>query len=214
MAILTKVAARLEEQCLSLDKLVSLPSRTASSYINGIECEEDEAIQGLWANLLINVSDPARSQTPLRIYGELLSRLDHDQATLLNELGTRDYVHFWFIVAGSRYGDLEGTEMAGKTHHTNMREIAISTPFLEWEPNGNCYFCRWSPEKVEATVDALSTFGLLRRSKEVDPFELEGRETPPSVEEILEAAGGVDAFQFSQLGRDFYAAVSPPEPNI
>jgi Abortive infection alpha len=79
----------VERRKLQLSDLKTIPKRLAYGYEDGLEKEDDLRLQKLWANLLVNVTDPAARIDALKIYGDILGRLDAESAVFLNELGLR-----------------------------------------------------------------------------------------------------------------------------
>jgi hypothetical protein len=99
---------------LQLSDLRTIPKRLAYDYEEGLEKEDDPSLQRLWANLLVNVTAPKTRIDPLKIYGDILGRLDTDSALFLNELGLRSELFgFYFVVCDAHLGKKKGSDVAG-----------------------------------------------------------------------------------------------------
>ena len=120
MNVYIKAADALRALQQSPEMLTPIPTRISIGYEEGLELEDDNDLQRLWANLLVNLTRPDRTHGPLKIYGELLGRLDHDQALLLNEIGLRKHhVLYWYanIWGRAQDGTPFGILVCGETYH-------------------------------------------------------------------------------------------------
>ncbi len=219
MSVCAKVAAALRVHQTPLAALSPIPTRISIGYEEGLEREDDDDLQALWANLLVNLTKPDRVHTPLKIYGDLLSRMDHDQALLLNEIGLRKhYASMWFLIcdAVDRTGK-RGVEISGNTNDDWNDEDCISTEFLQYRKGPSGYFCPWTESRFEVTVDSLTILGLLRRMPYIHEDMVAADEGISPSEDfaelsrrILNSAKGVQtAFHLTELGKVFIDIVTP-----
>jgi hypothetical protein len=215
MNIYAKVAATLSRSKISPKMITPIPARIAYGYEEGLEREDNDDIQNLWANLLLNVTKPGRISEPLKIFGDILSKLDHDQAFLLNEIGLRKhYVNSWYVVTESDRG---GIVLSGNTNSEWNTIRNISTDRLEYDKVTDVYFCPWPDTKLEITVDALTSLALLRRTPEInEDVGAEEERIYPSEDfvalsrHLLNSAKGITkAFHITDLGKVFIDLVSP-----
>jgi hypothetical protein len=215
----------VERRNLQLSDLRTIPKRLAYNYEEGLEKEDDPSLQKLWANLLVNVTAPAARIDPLKIYGDILGRLDTDSALFLNELGLRsELFSFYFVVCGAFFGKKKGSDVAGVgTYLLESSQVPSTKLFNHYDPEMTSFFVPWSPEKIDAVVDSLQSLGLVHWVTELHMAEEalasdEGIQASKNLLEIgqrvLQNARGVRGFKPSQLGLDFIAAVSPPSAPI
>ncbi|MGB9118237.1 Abi-alpha family protein [Bradyrhizobium sp.] len=212
-----------ERRNLQLSDLKTIPGRIAYGYEDGLEKEDDADLQGLWANLLLNVADPTVRIAPKRIYGDILGRLDSECAIFLNELGLRSgLVDFYFVVCGAFLGRRKGSEVAAaRPPHLESIPLPLTKLFTHFDDKGSAFFVPWPPERIEAVVDSLQSLGLVHWVTELHMAE-ELLATDENIrasrtllemgQRVLQNAGGVRGFKPSQLGLDFIAAVTPPAP--
>lgn len=208
---------RAEELEIELEKLRTVPNRIAYEYEDGLEREDDDTLQNLWANLLINVTNPTTDLRPARTFKEILCRLDPDDAIFMNEIGIRrNIITSYFIVAGTDRG---GTQINPIPYGYDKSHVLMSTDLFKYSELDTSYYVTWSEDKIISTVDKLQSIGLMYWDKELvhagDMLE-QNEALEPSrnyVElgkRVLAESEGVRVFKISGLGRDFVEAVSPP----
>lgn len=208
----------IELRKIPLEQLKLIPPRIAYDYEDGIEREDDEILQQLWANLLVNVSDPQSGVLPQKIFKDILSKLDQPQALFLNELALRlDNIRFYFVVCDAVYDERRGCELAFETIPS---ESDIPTSDLFYSFQDKSFFVPWSANKVEATVDILHASGLVHWQDELHyaqemfdtDINISKTKNPIEIGRIaLQNASGIKTFALSQLGEEFVKAVSPSQ---
>jgi hypothetical protein len=210
----------VERRKLQLSDLKTIPKRLAYGYEDGLEKEDDLRLQKLWANLLVNVTDPAARIDALKIYGDILGRLDAESAVFLNELGLRsELFNFYYIVCDAFFKKRKGSQVGAATALGESSKVPTTKLFKYYDAEGSSFFVPWSPEKIEAVVDSLQSLGLVHWTTELYMAE-ELLATGESIaasktfleigQRVLQNARGIQGFKPSQLGLDFIAAVTPP----
>jgi len=210
----------VERRNLQLSDLRTIPKRLAYDYEEGLEKEDDPNLQKLWANLLVNVTVPTTRIEPLKIYGDILGRLDTDSAIFLNELGLRsELFRFYFVVCDAFFGKKKGSDVAGVgVHGLESKKVPSTKLFNHYDPEMTSFFVPWSPGKIDAVVDSLQSLGLVHWVTELHMAEEaladdEGIQATQNLLEmgqrVLQHARGIRGFQPSQLGLNFIAAVTP-----
>ncbi|OPF97619.1 hypothetical protein I8G32_03693 [Rhodopseudomonas palustris] len=214
---------QVRARAIELEQLNPIPTRIAHDYEDGIEREDEEILQQLWANLLINVTDPQTGILPRKVFRDILGKLDPEQALFLNELGLRiDTIQFYFIVCNAFHNGQSGCELAFAPFEARKDEIVSSELFsYNSSEDSHSFFVLWPTEKVEATVDILQVTGLVHWRNELHLAEelfdtdlnLTGAKDPAEIGRLVLAnASGIRAFSLSQLGEEFVRAVSPFPP--
>lgn len=121
---------QVRARAIELEQLNPIPTRIAHDYEDGIEREDEEILQQLWANLLINVTDPQTGILPRKVFRDILGKLDPEQALFLNELGLRiDTIQFYFIVCNAFHNGQSGCELAFAPFEARKDEIVSSELF-------------------------------------------------------------------------------------
>lgn len=207
---------QIEIRQIPHEQLKQIPPRIAYDYEDGIEREDDEILQQLWANLLVNVSDPQSDILPQKIFKDILNKLDQPQALFLNEMALRiDHIRFYFIVCDAQYNGRRGCELA---FEKNPTESKVPTTNLFDSFQDESFFVPWSANKVEATIDILHASGLVHWQDDLHyaqemfdaDIDISKTENPVEIGRIaLQNASGIKTFALSQLGEEFARAVSP-----
>lgn len=215
LKIFQRASLKLEEMDIKLENLKAIPPRIAYDYESHLEQEDNESLQNLWANLLVNVTLPNGTISPRKSFRKVLESLDPDDVAIFNEFGLRkDEVRAYFMVAGTNTGGCEICPL--KYGFVEDREL-ISTPLFEYL--GGSFYSPWGEEKIQSIVDHLQSLGLMHRTADdmfsIDQLESDFHIAPPEGNldlgrTILQNARGLDAFGISQLGIDFFGAVSDP----
>jgi hypothetical protein len=167
-AIYKLALKRAQDRCLGIDDLRTVPKRIAYDYEDGLEREDDEILQELWANLLINVTDPQKGLLPSKIYKEILCKIDREQALFLNEIRMRhDAIMYYFIVCDIVDGSNNtiGAQLAFGLRDMNSTQV-LSTKLFELTED-HAFEVPWSSEKIESMVDILQSMGLIHWTREL-----------------------------------------------
>lgn len=191
--------------------------RIAFDVEAGLEREDVHELQKLWAALIANLCTDPSAHLPLKIVIDVLSRMDRDTAAFFNEVAIRrEQVRRFFVVVSTVDG---GTEIVGISYPG--RDAPTSTALFRSQNTTRTddvsFICPWPISKVELTVDALCSVGLLVRAPEpinaTDMFEsIEQSNPSESFAELgarlIESLETLETFGISELGGSFHDLVT------